>query len=171
MQGYNNYGQLGDGTAISRSVPTSVQSSSPFSMVTMSATGTCAVPGRALPLPALIASPPAPPVMMRPNCWGSNSQSHWGDSTAAGNAYSVGPETTSIWRQLSMGLTHTCGIINATSELFCWGADGGGQLGDGTGVSRYSPKQVTGQWTSVMASSYHTCGIAVNGSAYCFGEA
>ena len=169
-QGYNNYGQLGDGTAIAKTVPASVQSSSSFSMVTTSATGTCAVPGRPLALPALVASPPAPPMMMRPNCWGSNSQGQWGDTTAAGSAYSVSPASTSIWKQLSVGTTYACGITNSTAELFCWGSNGNGMLGDGTATARYSPSQVAGQWTAVFASTSHTCGIMSNGSAYCWGE-
>lgn len=77
--------------------------------------------------------------------------------------------------------SHTCGINNGS--LYCWGANGNGQLGIGR-VSRaeVSPRQVpmpneagrNAIWLSVSAGTRHTCGIVGSGTRghlYCWGFA
>jgi len=65
-----------------------------------------------------------------------------------------------------------CGV--ATSGVaYCWGANGVGELGDGTTEDRgWTPTQVAGGLTfkSVSARSSMRCGITVAGAAYCWGS-
>ena len=55
------------------------------------------------------------------------------------------------------------------------GSDGVGELGDGRAGGSYShpyPAVVPGgiKFISIAAGMHYTCGIAVSGFAYCFGE-
>jgi alpha-tubulin suppressor-like RCC1 family protein len=58
------------------------------------------------------------------------------------------------------------------AQVFCWGRNDSGQLGDGTTTDRDAPVQVkglTGNVTALAASSRHTCAIA-DGSLHCWGS-
>jgi alpha-tubulin suppressor-like RCC1 family protein len=76
------------------------------------------------------------------------------------------------FRQLSTGDGQGCGVT--TDSLgYCWGYNKNGQLGDGTETSpRLAPVPVQGglHFRTVMAGSYHTCGIMGSGKAYCWGD-
>ena len=74
------------------------------------------------------------------------------------------------WSAVSAGEFHTC-AINTSKSLYCWGWNVSGQLGDGTNVSRFSPKQIgsSGVWASVSAAGTHTCAVTTGKSLYCWG--
>lgn len=63
---------------------------------------------------------------------------------------------------------HTCGI--SKGMLWCWGANGDGQLGTGDRVPHATPVQVGSDdtWTSVSTGGGFTCGINA-GKLYCWG--
>ena len=64
-------------------------------------------------------------------CWGRAAYGQIGDG-GFGPAVAATPTLVSgghAWQQVSVGWNHTCGI--AGGELWCWGWDGSGQLGDG----------------------------------------
>ena len=69
-----------------------------------------------------------------------------------------------------MGQEFTC-AISPTQQVSCWGANDGGQLGDGTTVAyRLLPAPVVGSlhFTQISASGSFACGIA--DVAYCWGS-
>lgn len=72
---------------------------------------------------------------------------------------------------LAAGLRHTCAVVNGRAS--CWGANEGGQLGDGTTTGRKSPVPVqglpAGQLTAIGAGEHHTCAI-VDGKVWCWGS-
>jgi alpha-tubulin suppressor-like RCC1 family protein len=75
------------------------------------------------------------------------------------------------FRQVSAGELHTCGL--ATSGLaYCWGANGSGQLGDGTTAGRWRPVAVKGghHFVQISAGSEHTCAVTSDNHAYCWGS-
>lgn len=78
-----------------------------------------------------------------------------------------------LFRNLSTGSSHTCGLT-AAGEAFCWGSNESGQLGSGT-ADRFAgrPTRVVGglSFTSISAGGYHTCAVTAAGSAYCWGLA
>jgi alpha-tubulin suppressor-like RCC1 family protein len=70
------------------------------------------------------------------------------------------------------GYNHTC-AITARGKAYCWGANGSGQLGDGTtNQSRANgPQAVIGglRFTSINPGQDHTCALTSKGRAYCWG--
>jgi len=67
---------------------------------------------------------------------------------------------------------HTCAL--ADGNVYCWGDNSRGQLGDGTNTNRTAPVQVGGllsgkDVTAIAAGAGHTCAVA-GGAAYCWGS-
>lgn len=88
----------------------------------------------------------------------------------------VTPGSCPVVRNLSAGYMQTCSI-NTLSNLYCWGWNGTGALGDGSVITRSSPTAVntTGVLSglkikAVSAGFYHTCVIASDDNAYCWGQ-
>lgn len=74
--------------------------------------------------------------------------------------------------EISAGGEHTCAVMGDTANVFCWGENANGQLGDGTIVNRATPVkagQLAGV-TVVSAGRDHTCAVVQNGDVYCWGE-
>ncbi len=71
---------------------------------------------------------------------------------------------------VSAGYDYTCGIMTV-GAAYCWGNNVGGQLGDGTTISRPSPVPVAGGLTfaTLTAGAGHTCGITIAAATYCWG--
>jgi alpha-tubulin suppressor-like RCC1 family protein len=72
---------------------------------------------------------------------------------------------------LAAGGDHTCEIRSGNS-LVCWGANGNGQLGDGTTTDRLvATPVVTGQvFVSLALGTTHSCALTAGGSAFCWGD-
>lgn len=70
---------------------------------------------------------------------------------------------------------HTCGLT-VGRQLYCWGSNSDGQLGDGTIVSRSIPTRVlppigaSPVWVTIAAGDKATCAIDSAGSLYCWGN-
>ena len=56
-------------------------------------------------------------------------------------------------------------------DVYCWGNNGVGQLGDGTTNRNPTPVLVSGglSFASVSAGPSHVCGVTTAGDAYCWG--
>src|SRR5438552_3650475 len=69
---------------------------------------------------------------------------------------------------------HTCGLTIVTGAAYCWGANGSGQLGDGTMTNRSSPVLVEApagvSFAAMTAGAPHTRGATAAGAAYCWGD-
>jgi alpha-tubulin suppressor-like RCC1 family protein len=84
----------------------------------------------------------------KPYCWGYDNSGELGDS--GGNLvkkYPVPVDTSTIlgaitFSDIAVGNNHSCGLAT-DNELFCWGRDDEGQIGDGgSAVSRSFPRKV-----------------------------
>lgn len=80
--------------------------------------------------------------------------------------------TATDWALVDTGPSHTC-AIDGGGALWCWGANGDGQLGlgPGAGSSASAPTRVGTAvgWSEVALGSWHTCGILA-GALHCWGE-
>ena len=154
--GYNNYGQVGDGTTINRSGPVYVTGlTSGANSVATGLGHTCAT---------LSAG--------GVKCWGYNTSGQLGDGTTTNRTSPVVVSNlTSNVASVVTGGYHTCALTVA-GGVKCWGANNYGQLGDGTTTSRTTPIDVSGLTTGVVSISSRgnsTCAILISGGLKCWG--
>lgn len=73
---------------------------------------------------------------------------------------------------MAIGRFHSCAIADpeGLGELYCWGRNDHGQVGDGTNTARPTPVLVGTGFAKVSVGGYHTCGIKLGGQqVYCWG--
>ncbi|MCW5807341.1 MAG: RCC1 repeat-containing protein, partial [Deltaproteobacteria bacterium] len=105
-------------------------------------------------------------------CWGDNASGQLGLGTFDGTH--LAPEKvqrawTGAVAQVSAGDTHTC-IVAGAGEVWCWGSNYVGELGDGTFTYREAPVRVTlPPAARVEAGLGHTCALLRNGNVACWG--
>lgn len=164
--GANGSGQLGIGaTGGTAGSPTPVQAPAggptSFTWVSAGARHTCAVGSDFFAY-----------------CWGDNSQGQLGIGTTGPGTDSLTLVTDSIqFLAVAAGANHTCGIRSTgatdTTQVYCWGDNASGQLGDGASpTDRTSPVQVGGttEYVFVDAGRAHTCAVeAGTGDVDCWG--
>jgi alpha-tubulin suppressor-like RCC1 family protein len=106
-------------------------------------------------------------------CWGQNYYGEVGDGTTATprtspvQATAVG--TTAV--EVAVGFYNTC-IRKLDGTLWCWGANGFGQIGDGTTNSpKVAPVQVAAMGTSAVqvGTGAFTCARKADGTIWCWG--
>jgi alpha-tubulin suppressor-like RCC1 family protein len=153
--GRNRKGELGDGTLVDRSSPVPVLGLDEIESVKAGDGFTCALDraGRVL-------------------CWGANNDGQLGaglDDTQAGTPTPVAglTDAEALWT----GALHACARRRG-GELVCWGANGSGQLGDGTLTSRRQPIAVAGVGpVSDMALGINlSCALEPAGRVSCWGS-
>lgn len=108
-------------------------------------------------------------------CWGSDFWGQRGDgdaNTDVGEPVPVTGGAGGPWVEVSAGWQHTC-ARSLSRHLWCWGNDGSGRLGDDAAVAeRTEPVEVagaTGDWRTVAAGIFHTCGVKTSGRLFCWG--
>jgi alpha-tubulin suppressor-like RCC1 family protein len=72
---------------------------------------------------------------------------------------------------LSSGAFHTC-ARTASGEVWCWGLDDVGQLGDGSATyGGPTPVPVAGvpEIAAISAGAFHTCALTSSGAIRCWG--
>jgi alpha-tubulin suppressor-like RCC1 family protein len=106
-------------------------------------------------------------------CWGSNKVGALGigsiDGVSHGPAVVAGGMT---FASIDAGPSNTCGVITS-GAAYCWGYNWGGANGHGNqGTLDPAPVPVTGglSFLSVSTGLNHTCGVASDSTAYCWGE-
>jgi alpha-tubulin suppressor-like RCC1 family protein len=71
---------------------------------------------------------------------------------------------------VSAGTAHSCAVLG-DGQVFCWGANDQGQLGDGTTDARPLPAPVPSltDVQQVAAGRAHTCARQRGGAIFCWG--
>jgi alpha-tubulin suppressor-like RCC1 family protein len=155
--GLNGDGQLGDGTRIQRLSPRQVGSSAfdNWRSVDVGLAHTCGI---------------------RDDdtlwCWGQNMSSQLGlVNFGADELVPVEVMPGSRWRDVSVGLEYSC-AIRTDGTLWCWGANGDGQLGDGTFANHILPAQVgtATSWSVLSAGDRHSCAVGSLLGLWCWGD-
>lgn len=163
--GQNNYGQLGNNTAVDSAVPVKVIGLEGKTVTGIGAgtAHTCAAAdGKAY-------------------CWGNTGLGQVGNgTTVAGSQLTATPVSAlsgvllnKTVTAISVGGNHACVI--ADGKAYCWGRSFHGQIGYvwGNTTQQVVPVAVgtanmTGTVTSISAANQHTCAVA-GGKAYCWG--
>jgi alpha-tubulin suppressor-like RCC1 family protein len=176
--GYNNYGQLGNGSSGSdteSSVPVLVSQGDrsagvTFVSISVGPNYTCGVGSDG-----------------EGYCWGYNNYGQLGNGNTGTNSnvpklvsQGARPSAGITFVSISAGYNHTCGV-GSDGEGYCWGYNYNGQLGNGSsgsGADSNVPVLVSlgvrkpgDTFVSIDAGGYHTCGVGVGGGhAYCWGQ-
>lgn len=121
----------------------------------------------------------------RIDCWGDNEDGELGDGTTTGpesclqvsggdriacSATPVQVADITSATQVSAGSEQACAVLS-TGRAFCWGANGKGELGDGTTTSFDTPVEVAviSGVTQVSAGNSFDCALESSGRVYCWG--
>jgi Bacterial Ig-like domain (group 2)/Regulator of chromosome condensation (RCC1) repeat len=168
--GENDFGELGDGTTIDRSVPVPVSGGIAFDSIALGAVHTCGLT-----------------VNRVVYCWGADERGQLGIGGATdtcghircsmvprrvdGEYKAIAAGGTDRVGQFSNGVGITCGL-SVESMVFCWGYNELGGIGDGSYTDRNSPTPVHGSKTAVAVAvgSSHACLLEPSGEADCWGS-
>ncbi len=107
-------------------------------------------------------------------CWGYN-----GSGQALGaspefqtpSSFALPPAGTT-WAAITTGFSHAC-ALTSLGDVYCWGANGTGQLGQGDTTPRDAPIKVVlpagAKATAISAGQGHVCAILVDKRLVCWG--
>lgn len=107
------------------------------------------------------------------DCWGANSSAELGSGVPT-ETPNLAPVTIPLGAKaidLGAGSNHVCAITN-DNHVWCWGAGGDYQLGDGSNPLNSPPVQTANLTDAkkVVAGGVHTCALTIGGGVYCWGQ-
>lgn len=151
--GYNEYGQLGDGTSGNISiVPTKVEGLKDASKLSIGSFFTCALSAG------------------KTYCWGVNDENNLGLPGLFMSKKPLEITGASGATDIESGNYHTC-IITAGKTLKCWGINTQGQLGLGFISQNALPTELPGLQNikQISMGRDHSCAVDEGGQVYCWG--
>jgi prepilin-type N-terminal cleavage/methylation domain-containing protein len=166
--GFNNQGQLGNNSISDSLVPVATDVSGVLGGKTIKsyAAGqyhTCAVASDD-----------------RAYCWGDNWTGALGDNTTTDSLIPVAVNTSGVLadktvKYITSGQIHTCAIAS-DDKAYCWGSNSNGQFGNNSTTQSLVPTAVSTSGVLsgktikyISAGMSHTCAIASDDKAYCWG--
>jgi alpha-tubulin suppressor-like RCC1 family protein len=165
--GLGSYGQLGNNSTAYSFVPTAVDTSGVLSSgtatdISAGASYTCAISvGDAY-------------------CWGLNTNGQLGNNSTTQSNIPVAVDKTGALSGKSIlaiatGTSHTC-VVASDNNAYCWGLNTNGQLGNNSTSESHVPVPVDTSGVlsgksvvSIQVGTSHTCVIADDNNAYCWG--
>ena len=153
--GDNSGGQIGDGTGMGRSAPTTVLDLTGATSIAAGQAHTCAiVSDRTV------------------RCWGFNLTGQLGDNSTTTRTRAVAVPGLSDVTALEAGTGHTCALTGA-GRVFCWGSNGDGRIGDGSSATERRVPTAVLDLTGVRAlgvGGAHACAVLEDGTLRCWGN-
>jgi alpha-tubulin suppressor-like RCC1 family protein len=173
--GFNEDGQLGDGSTTDRSTPVAVAGDLTFRTLQAGGVHNCGITTDGAIW-----------------CWGYNRGGRLGDGTTADRPFPVRVAGSPQLVSLSIGGSYSCGLT-AAGGAYCWGFNFDGQFGNGKevvegacvvgdpdipdilGIGRpYCTRPVPAAYGLTLRTlepgSHNACGLTPEGKAYCWGS-
>jgi len=153
--GYNQYGQLGDGSTTDSQTLVDVILSPRVVDISAGWYHTCAL----LDIGTV-------------KCWGNNKYGQLGDGTTIDSNVPVDVEELTEVIAISAGGWHTCALLGS-GGVKCWGANSKGQLGNGSYEDSKLPSEVvelSSRVIEISAGGEHTCALLNTGEIKCWGN-
>lgn len=157
--GQNSSGALGIGSTTDTAVPSIVDSSTSYLMISSGGRANCGI---------LSAS-------SKVKCWGGNGYGEVGDGTYTQRNSPVAIDVSTTYLKVAVGGSSnggatSCGITSS-NDLKCWGDNQYGQYGDGTYNSSTSPVVLHSgtKYSDISVGGLFTCGITTAGQLRCWG--
>jgi alpha-tubulin suppressor-like RCC1 family protein len=103
--------------------------------------------------------------------WGDNSVGQLGDGTIVDSSVPVTPSGLggSNWTKIAVGANNSA-AINAAGELYVWGSNYDGQLGNGSTTASLLPLKVSGTWNEVALGDGHVLAINSDKKLFAWGN-
>ncbi len=147
MWGWNDVGQLGDGTTNDRHTPQKIMSNVKSVSLGYNYSGAITENGDLY-------------------MWGNNVGIVLGDETTTDRHTPT--KIMSNVKSVSLGTGHSAAITE-NGDLYMWGNNWDGQLGDGTTTDRFTPTKIMSNVKSVSLGAGHSAAITENGDLYMWG--
>jgi hypothetical protein len=155
--GYNQVGQIGDGTLDIRLEPVPVVTDVRFVSLAAGQFHTCGLVNDG-----------------KIYCWGGNASGQLGDGTTTDRTLPVQVTTVARFTRLafSANANTSCALTEA-GVAYCWGRNSSGQIGDGTTSDQHRPTRVDSngiRFASIDTHWDHSCALTPAGEGYCWGS-
>ena len=152
--GANESGQLGNGRMTNSPSPETVSGLRSATAVQAGFAHTCALVDDGI------------------KCWGANESGQLGDGSKSNSStpLSVTGLPSGTITSLATGDRHSC--ANVENQVYCWGNNRDGQLGDGTTIDQMTPvavQGINGQVVQLSAGASHSCALTIDQALYCWG--
>jgi alpha-tubulin suppressor-like RCC1 family protein len=149
--GFGTFGQLGNGSTVSSSMPVAVAGDLTFMAIEADANRTCGIT-----------------TAFQAYCWG---RGFLGDGTVAVAQSTPVPVSGGLsFQAISLGANHSC-ALTTTGQAYCWGFGSLGTLGNGSEAQQLVPVPVSGglTFTAISVGDSHTCALTADDQLYCWG--
>lgn len=150
--GWNNQGQIGDGTKVDVPVPIIINPSQTWTDIAAGDYHSAAISSGKL------------------YTWGYNINGQLGNGTRIGYNTPTQVGTATNWTKVYCGTSHTL-AINSLGELFAWGSNEYGQVGNGTFEDVLTPTKIgAGSFWTDISAYMHTLGVNREGQLFAWGR-